>query len=1097
MQPRATLEASSLWRSIQCWLVLLFLAVPAIASDDAVTPRYEEGVVLVRFSPILRGAMADFVASRHRASIEWRNLALDYSVLRLEPGQTVEAALEGLKRDPAVIWAEANGYYQTFGRNDIPQDPMLVPLQDRLPPLGQNQWGIFHCGIPWLWRQGGPPGDGVIVAVVDTGLDNFTSPHADLAANIHPTGYDFVQKDSNPTDEGANRGHGTHVAGIVAAASNDQGVAGVAYGAKVMVVRVMDCTAGPKCPGTFSNIARGIQYAADHGARVINLSLGGSDSSQVVRTAVQYAIGKGDIVVAASGNDSATVVSLPAGYPEVIAVGATDSLNHVAIFSNSGENLDLVAPGRAIWSTYPSPSYKKLSGTSMATPFVAGVAAIVAGRNPSLKPLEMERYLKRHCLPLEGADADRDGSGLLSYLPLQDWSDLPPPYPAARHDNFAWEWLGRDASGELSVSDPLDTDFRPNIGGSHHTDGHDDGLFPHSFVRLPFTPTQISPLLATVDAKFSVSRHDGPRYGGAPARQLHFDLWMDWNSNLVFEDALGEHPVNDHIEDPTTWTGNEVTQPINFGLPAGHVLGNPLNIRARLAYGASATTPDSAAKHGEVEDYSLVNFAESFDVVPFYTLTTGWAANPDPSGPCEHHGSGRFASVGHPRIGPPCNGAIEGISILRTPTMNWKEFTQARLRYWHCHSAPTCSGLGHFCRVRIDVDGVKTDLAPIPLGMGDAALDLTPYVGHDAVFIEFIEETDYAGFLCLDDVQVWAYDDDRPSAGLSLSLTRDAGSDKLRLVWLAPRDNEASPTPPTERQTNVYDVRYATAPLAGETAWASALRIDPRDVPTGAASLQPDAAGSEDSAEILPPSAYQGYHVGIRTMDEVTNLSLVGTAAPVAGAPTPGVAVQPPAPVVAPAGALRTGTWQLSNTGNAPDGFAVTAVSASGWELGSLPDFVSLDPGATTNYDLDLQIPPGASGGEADTVTLTATSLTDVSVFAEAQWLVTVEGGPPSSIGDGDAPVLADDLKVLTANPIQAELALEVQVRATCDVSVRVIGADGRVVRTLADGTREAGRHRLAWNRRSNDDERVASGLYFVEARIGETRLARRVMLLK
>jgi hypothetical protein len=278
---------------------------------------------------------------------------------------------------------------------------------------GQNDWGLNTVKAPEAWAQG-HTGQGIVVAVIDTGVD-YT--HLDLDGNIWVNqgeiagngidddgngfvddvrGWDFVANDNSPMDE---QGHGTHVAGTIAAEKNEFGVTGVAYNAKIMPVRVLNAGGS----GSVSNIAAGIKYAADNGADVINLSLGGAYSSEI-EDAVQYATAKGSVVVMAAGNESASQPSSPANLANQwgIAVGAVDRTNRMANFSNKASipPLDyVVAPGVDIYSTTPGNTYSSFNGTSMATPHVAGVAALMLSANPNLTPAEVESILTQTANP--------------------------------------------------------------------------------------------------------------------------------------------------------------------------------------------------------------------------------------------------------------------------------------------------------------------------------------------------------------------------------------------------------------------------------------------------------------------------------------------------------------------------------------------------------------------------------------------------------------------------------------------------------------------------------------------------------------------------
>lgn len=223
-------------------------------------------------------------------------------------------------------------------------------------------WGITRIGADKIWDKS--TGSGIKVAVIDTGVDLL---HTDLSANIS-TGFDFVNNDNSPMDD---NGHGTHVAGIIASVQNGLGVIGAANKANIMPIKVLN----NQGYGYISDVAKGIYYATDNGARVINLSLGSSTDSLTLKAAVDYAVKKGVFVAAAAGNDSGKPCSYPAAYPSVVCVVATDSYNKLASFSNIGGELS--APGVYNYSTYIGNLYKYMSGTSMATPHVAASAAVV------------------------------------------------------------------------------------------------------------------------------------------------------------------------------------------------------------------------------------------------------------------------------------------------------------------------------------------------------------------------------------------------------------------------------------------------------------------------------------------------------------------------------------------------------------------------------------------------------------------------------------------------------------------------------------------------------------------------------------------------
>ena len=285
-------------------------------------------------------------------------------------------------------------------------------------PLRDKQWGLDQINAEAAWRVG--TGEGAVVAVVDTGVD-FDQP--DLAGQLLPGATFAGCAQVRPCGDGDFRGrdgrndgdeHGTHVAGIVAAAAdNGIGVAGVAPGAKVLPVKVLEAGTGSS-----QDIADGIRWAADHGADVINLSLGSAPGGQLLtiigvdtlmRDAIAYARERGVLTVAAAGNSSTPLCTDPAFTSSAICVGATDSARVHAYYSELPIKLDLKsvsAPGGAgglngcdgdVWSTVPvgtgsdtcaGGSYDAYAGTSMATPHVAGVAALLYGQGRTMADVE-------------------------------------------------------------------------------------------------------------------------------------------------------------------------------------------------------------------------------------------------------------------------------------------------------------------------------------------------------------------------------------------------------------------------------------------------------------------------------------------------------------------------------------------------------------------------------------------------------------------------------------------------------------------------------------------------------------------------------------
>jgi serine protease len=301
------------------------------------------------------------------------------------------AALRALRRSRAVRYAE----------------PLrrLQALADVAPDPGRSQqWGLDAVGVDAAWTV--TRGAGVVVAVVDTGV----APAPDLAGRLLP-GWNVIARSD---DAGDDNGHGTHVAGTVAeVAGNGLAESGVAPDASILPVKVLDSTGA----GSDADVAAGIVWAADHGARIVNLSLGGSQSSTVLAEGVSYARSKGVLIVAAAGNDGGAV-GVPARLSGVIAVGAVDSNRVRAPFSAGGRALDLVAPGVGVLQQtldgvggYADRSW---SGTSMASPHVAGVAALALAAGRARTAAGLARLLTRTALDLGAPGRDPAyGAGLV------------------------------------------------------------------------------------------------------------------------------------------------------------------------------------------------------------------------------------------------------------------------------------------------------------------------------------------------------------------------------------------------------------------------------------------------------------------------------------------------------------------------------------------------------------------------------------------------------------------------------------------------------------------------------------------------------------
>ncbi|MGC7871944.1 S8 family serine peptidase [Desulfosporosinus sp. SYSU MS00001] len=314
------------------------------------------------------------VAKVFKAAI-LRQGPLNFATLGFNSTINAASLIASLKSFPGVLTAEENHLQKiaVSAAASLPQDPYF-----------KDQWSITNGDVQGAWDMGAT-GKGMTIAIVDSGI---ALDHPDLKDNIVP-GYNAITQSDAPGENQDDNGHGTHVAGIAAAERNDVGIVGVAYQAKIMPIKAV----GFNGDGYDDAIASGIVWAADHGANIINLSLGSDNgvSSSVIKQAVNHAYNKGCLLVAAAGNydpSSAknTGVSYPGADPHVLAVSATNQNNGIASFSETGPQISLAAPGDEItsdwWSLSEGLCYANASGTSMASPFVAGEAALIWGLHP-------------------------------------------------------------------------------------------------------------------------------------------------------------------------------------------------------------------------------------------------------------------------------------------------------------------------------------------------------------------------------------------------------------------------------------------------------------------------------------------------------------------------------------------------------------------------------------------------------------------------------------------------------------------------------------------------------------------------------------------
>ena len=333
-------------------LISLFPTIGFAASPGSPAPAsgFSSQQILVKFKP---GTNLPEVAQIHRelgGQVKETIPGIGVQVVTVPKGQVVAKA-KAYSSNPRVAYAEPNFMAEAL---DSPDDPWFG-----------SQWGMVKVQAPQAWEVT-TGSSSINIAILDTGVD---LDHPDLANKVISS-IDFSH--SGTVDDV--HGHGTHVAGIAAAMTNNGiGVAGLGYTATIMNVKVLGDTGA----GAYSWIVSGIIWAVDNGAEVINMSLGGSSPSSTLEDAINYAWSKGVVVVAAAGNYGNTAPLYPAYYTNCIAVAATDSLDRLAGWSNYGDWVDVAAPGVGIYATLKNNGYGYKSGTSMASPHVAGLAALV------------------------------------------------------------------------------------------------------------------------------------------------------------------------------------------------------------------------------------------------------------------------------------------------------------------------------------------------------------------------------------------------------------------------------------------------------------------------------------------------------------------------------------------------------------------------------------------------------------------------------------------------------------------------------------------------------------------------------------------------
>ena len=339
--------------------------------------------ILVGFRGGVASTQRDLIHQQARAGLKRRIGQINTDVVRIPAGSSVREMIAHYQNLPQIEYAEPNFLAVAF----------LTPND----PLYHNQWNLQKVVVEDAYDV--VTGGFGPIAIVDTGVD---AAHADLIGLVLE-GYNTIDETSNTLDD---HGHGTHVAGIASAQTNNTtGVASISHQATILPIKVLNKDG----VGTYGDVSEGIIYAADKNVRIINLSLGGSSDSTTLKRAVNYALNRGSLLVAAAGNNGNDAPMYPAVYEGVLAVSASDKNDNLAGFSSFGSNIFVASPGVAITSSVPGGSYKEYSGTSMSAPHLSGLLALSLSAKPSLSNAQLIGQIKNNTEKVGSYSYDQNG----------------------------------------------------------------------------------------------------------------------------------------------------------------------------------------------------------------------------------------------------------------------------------------------------------------------------------------------------------------------------------------------------------------------------------------------------------------------------------------------------------------------------------------------------------------------------------------------------------------------------------------------------------------------------------------------------------------
>jgi subtilisin len=418
---------SALALSLAAWLP----AAPAFAASSAALPPGVVRHIVVFKSGIERGARLSIVQGEGGQVV--RELPLINAVVIQGDSSRILDAKAGLSRhsevlrvdpDPVVNWLvsvdrgmgefAAPSASEILGAAASALKTLKTAPQPAKPAGQKTPWGVSRVHAPEAWAK--TAGQGVKVCVVDTGID---MTHPDLKGNI-AGGWNALDNSSNFKDD---NGHGTHVSGTIAAVNNAIGVVGVAPKASLYGVKVLDASGS----GSFDAVIAGMQWCVQNHMQVASMSLGADQGNDSLKETVAAMAKGGVTLIAAAGNSGpgAGTVGYPAGYPGAIAIAAMDSSDKTADFSSRGPQVAFIAPGVNVLSTYMGGGYRSLSGTSMATPHMTGLAALAIAARGVSGYQSVLAALKSAATPISGVDAAEQGNGVVDARVLAGGSHAP------------------------------------------------------------------------------------------------------------------------------------------------------------------------------------------------------------------------------------------------------------------------------------------------------------------------------------------------------------------------------------------------------------------------------------------------------------------------------------------------------------------------------------------------------------------------------------------------------------------------------------------------------------------------------------------------